>query len=273
MNKRYRLERVLGEGGMGRVYAAWDEQRQRPVALKFLLSVRDAGALAEEFRLLTRLSHPNLVEIYDFHPEAGEVCAGAELRGPCFSMEYLEGAPLDPATLGAEPERGLDLLTQWLAGLQYLHARGILHRDLKPGNLLLLRDGRLKLLDFGLSGEADDPSAAAPRGTLAYLAPEAFWGSYEARSDLFAAGAILYELLSGQSAYPQWPPAGPDSLRPPPALTRLRPELPELLSDALDRLLRPSPAERPSSALALLQYLRRHGVQSAAGFAGDGAAS
>ncbi len=258
---------------MGRVYAAWDELRRRPVALKFLLSVRDAGALTEEFRLLTRLSQPNLVEIYDFHPEAGEVCAGAELRGPCFSMEYLEGAPLDQARLDQAPERCLDLLAQWLAGLQYLHARGILHRDLKPGNLLLLRDGRLKLLDFGLSGAADDPSAAAPRGTLAYLAPEAFWGSYEARSDLFSAGAIFYELLSGQSAYPQWPPAGPDSLRPPPALTRLRPELPELLSDALDRLLRPSPAERPSSALALLQYLRRHGVEAAAGLAGGGAAS
>ncbi len=258
MNKRYRLERVLGEGGMGRVYAAWDELRQRPVALKSLLAFRDASALAEEFRLLTRLSHPNLVEIYDFHREAGEVCAGAELRGPCFAMEFLEGSPLDRAGLEAAPEAAVPLLAQWLSGLQYLHARGVLHRDLKPANLLRLRDGRLKLLDFGLAGEAED--AAGPRGTLAYLAPEAFFGAYEARSDLFSVGAICYELLSGQAPYPQWPPTDPAALPTPPALARLRPEIPDWLGDLVARLLQASPADRPSSALAVLQYLRRHGV-------------
>lgn len=267
LNHRYRIEGLLGEGGMGRVFLAWDEHRKERIALKFLHSDHKPESLAEEFRLLTRLSHPNLIAIHDFHLEGAGLCNVKDLAGPCFSMPYLEGFPLDRLPQHTSLEQIQNIFVQLLSGLHFLHRRDLLHRDLKPANLFLSQDGPAKLLDFGLSGQ--QKGRTLPQGTLAYLAPEACWGEPEARSDLFSLGAVFYELLAKTPPYPRWPPQGnSDSLQPRP-LRDSRPDLPTFFADAIHWLLKLSPGDRPASALAMLQYLRRHGLQLQSTYQGE----
>jgi serine/threonine-protein kinase len=197
---RYRIERELGHGGMAAVYLAHDEELDRAVAVKLLperLAHDDAfhARFLREARLTARLSHPNVVRVYD----AGE----ADGR-PFIVMEYVPGTSL--AHCGKlPPGRVAALGVQACTGLQHAHDAGLVHRDIKPANLLLRDDGVLKIADFGIARAAESTrhtQAGTLLGTAAYLAPEQIAGEdATASSDVFSLGAVLYELLTGRTPY------------------------------------------------------------------------
>ncbi len=197
---RYRIERELGHGGMAAVYLARDEELGRPVAVKVLpehLALDDAfrARFVREARLAGRLSHPNIVRVFD---------AGDDDGRPFIVMEYVPGGSLaDPGPL---PVAGVvDLGVQACAALQHAHDAGLVHRDVKPANLLVRNDGVLKIADFGIARAAESTrhtEAGTLLGTAAYLAPEQIAGSDATpASDLYSLGAVLYELLTGQPPY------------------------------------------------------------------------
>jgi eukaryotic-like serine/threonine-protein kinase len=197
---RYRVERELGRGGMATVYLAEDEELSRDVAVKVLaehLAGEEAfrARFVREARLAGRLSHPNVVRVYD----AGE----ADGR-PFMVMEYVPGTSL--ADVGRLPvSRVVDLGMQACAGLQHAHEAGLVHRDVKPANLLVREDGVLKIADFGIARAAESTrhtQAGTLLGTAAYLAPEQIAGEdATSASDIYSLGAVLYELLTGRPPY------------------------------------------------------------------------
>jgi serine/threonine protein kinase/tetratricopeptide (TPR) repeat protein len=203
----YRIDRKLGAGGMGVVYQAYDERLQRTVALKMMVSLeRDETARKRfwrEARSAASVNHPNVCQIYDVGEDSGTLF---------ITMELLDGSPLNDQ-LGAGPlnvERAVQIAQEMLAALAVLHARGIVHRDLKPSNVFITSHG-VKLLDFGLArpeaGQTVDPGAELTRsgivlGTPRYMAPEQITGEpVDARADLFAVGALLFEMLAGRPAF------------------------------------------------------------------------
>ncbi len=213
----YRIVAPLGSGGMGDVYRASDPKLGREVAIKVLpeLFAADPKALERfeaEARAVAALSHPNILSIFDFGKEGETAFSVTELLDGRTLREVVEAE-------GALPLRkALDVGAQVARGLAAAHERGIVHRDLKPANLFLTRDGRVKILDFGLAKQQepfDSQSvvAAAPTigpstepgtvlGTVGYMAPEQVRGDpADARSDLFALGAVLYELVTGERAF------------------------------------------------------------------------
>ncbi len=205
----YRLDAQIGSGAAGEVYRAWDARLGRHVAVK-VLSPRVADSpeqvrrMEAEGRLAAAIAHPNVVTVHDVGRIDGM---------PFIVSELIEGESLrsviDRGALSRE--RALQLGEQLVRGLAAAHARGVVHRDLKPDNLLVAPDGTLKILDFGLARltgahpEWREPDATQPGtvlGTAGYLSPEQARGEpADARSDLFSVGAILYELLSGQRAF------------------------------------------------------------------------
>lgn len=213
----FEVEELLGTGGMGDVYRARDVRLGRKVALKVLRGdERTAGAsLLAEARAASALNHPGIATVY----EVGEPDASAGRPG-YIAMEYVAGPTLDAfASAGtAGIAEKLDLAVQVAEALAEAHARGVVHRDVKPGNVVVTDGRRAKVLDFGLATRCceEDPdgvttldlpagSAAAGGlvGTAAYMAPEQALGlDVDARADVFALGAVLYELLSGQRAFP-----------------------------------------------------------------------
>ncbi len=251
----YRIESLLGRGGMGEVYLAYDERLHRHVALKRVRADGPPDAQARfrrEAQAAARLNHPALVQIYDI--------LGTE-HGDCIVMEYVAGESV--ATL---VKRGPLALAQALRlasavadGLGEAHAKGLVHRDLKAENVLVTSTGQVKILDFGLALPLWGPSPASPLtqegvllGTVHAMSPEQASGrAVDHRSDLFALGVLLYELLTGRSPF-----RGTnllDTLRRvtsevPPPLTRERPEAPAELVALVDRLLEKEPERRPQSA-------------------------
>jgi eukaryotic-like serine/threonine-protein kinase len=197
---RYRIEHELGRGGMATVYLAHDTELERPVAIK-LLAQHLAGdeefltRFLREARLASRLSHPNVVRVYD---------AGDGDGRPFIVMEYVRGDSL-AGSLRLPPERVVDLGVQASAGLQHAHAAGLIHRDIKPANLILGDDGVLKIADFGIARAAESTrhtQVGTLLGTAAYLAPEQVaGGDATPASDVYALGAVLYELLAGRPPY------------------------------------------------------------------------
>jgi serine/threonine protein kinase/tetratricopeptide (TPR) repeat protein len=269
---RYTIERKLGEGGMGIVYAARDDRLERTIALKTLSSfASDETAkqrLWREARAAASVNHPNICQIYEIGEDGGQLFIAMELLDGEALSERLRRGPMSASE--AVPI-GLGVL----AALAALHTRGIVHRDLKPSNVFLTVHG-VKLLDFGLARPEPDgslgPATGLTRtgivmGTPRYMAPEQVTGeAVDARSDLFAAGAILFEMLAGRPAF-----GGRTVLdvlhatryEQPPALTGS----PEVA--AVDRVIRRAmakrPAERPASAEAMAEELRAiRGVQSGA---------
>jgi serine/threonine-protein kinase len=203
----YAIERKLGEGGMGVVYAARDERLQRGVALKRMLSLGDDEMARKRFwreaRAAASVNHPNVCQIYEIGEEAGELFIAMELLEGEALSERLRRGPMSPA-------QAIPLGLGILSALSALHARGIVHRDLKPSNVFLTAHG-VKLLDFGLARPDDETSlntetgltrAGMLLGTPRYMAPEQAIGEgAEARSDLFSVGAILFEALTGRPAF------------------------------------------------------------------------
>lgn len=207
---RYAVERVLGRGGMGQVLLATDRRLDRRVALKQLpsspSSAGDLRRLEHEARLVGSLGHPNVVSVHDFGTFEG---------APYLVEEYLEGETLR-ARLARGPvpaEEAVRFAVQIARGLAAAHDKGVVHCDLKPENLMLTREGVVKILDFGVArlaapsakgGTLPDGTSTAPgfAGTPGYSSPEQIAGStVDARSDLFSFGAVLYELLAGAPAF------------------------------------------------------------------------
>ncbi len=232
---RYRLDRALGSGGMAIVYLAHDRELDRVVAVKRLAdnlshdrSFRDR--FLREAQLAAPLSHPNVVRVYDFGHDPG--------GRPFIVMEYVEGGSLAEALArdGAlSPARVVAVARDCCAGLAYAHAAGLVHRDLKPQNLLLDLDGRVKLADFGIARTLDDGTSltltGSVLGTAGYLAPEQAGGSQvTAAADIYGLGVTLHQLATGTMPVP-------DAAQP----------LPDPLRSAVAGCLDPDPARRPSA--------------------------
>ncbi|KUM72404.1 serine/threonine-protein kinase [Streptomyces curacoi] len=202
---RYRLGESIGRGGMGEVWRAYDEMLARPVAVKLLLPQDSDPTATSRFRLeaqtAARIDHPNVVGVRDF----------GEFENRLFLvMELVEGDSLAGvlARSGALPaDRVARIAAQAAAGLAAAHRQGIVHRDIKPGNLLLDADGTLKIGDFGIARFLDDPGAALTAtgqivGTSLYLAPERALGKPAGpASDVYALGCVLYQLLTGRPPF------------------------------------------------------------------------
>ncbi|MEL6545341.1 MAG: serine/threonine-protein kinase [Myxococcota bacterium] len=268
---QYTLEQRLGGGGMGNVYCAQHALLQRPTAVKLIRfedpTQRDAlvSRFEHEVKLTAQLTHPNTITIYDY----GQTEDGVFY----YAMELLDGASLEEiVTLGGPmpPARVLHTMVQACAALREAHGRGFIHRDIKPGNIMLSKIGGMhdvvKVLDFGLvkdlakSGDVGTTQAGAILGTPHYMAPEASSGKpLDARADVYALGAVGYFLLTGKPVF-----AGNTPIEvlghhlhtaPEPLKDRVNGELPAGLEDTIMHALAKPPEERPEDAGALLRQL------------------
>ncbi len=257
----YEILESLGQGGMGEVYRARDTRLQRQVAIKTVAS----GAFSHreflarfdrEARAIAALSHPNILAIHDVGNHEGIPYIAVELLEGETLRTHIGTAPLPLSTV-------IDYASQIGSGLAAAHDRGIVHRDLKPENIFVMRDGRVKLLDFGLATEPGPESASdvtrlghtesgVVLGTAGYMAPEQARGERtDARSDIFSFGCVLYEMLAGRRAF-----AGDSRIETlhavlkdhPPDLTSLRPNVPATVDRVVRRCLEKAPERRFQSA-------------------------
>ncbi len=270
---RYEILARLGGGASSEVLKARDSVRGIDVALKLYAS-RDPSFLPlfkNEFRLLAGLSHPNLAAVFDYGMTPD--------NRPYFTMEFLDGSPIVPADL-RDASGGLDarklyaILEQLARVLDYVHANNILHGDIKPANIFLLRESapdappRVKLVDFGLGRLRSEGGESG--GTIEYVAPEAIRREEtDARTDLYALGAVLYELLAGRPPFTGGTPREIllKHLREVPRPVReLAPAVSQDMSACVHQLLEKNPSFRPHSAFELLQAIARAtGREAAAG--------
>ena len=264
---RYRIARLAGRGAAGEVYLAQDEEEDgRPVAVKLLNpegaspDERDETArrFLDESRTALSLRHPDIVAVLD---------AGEHRGRPWMAMEWLGGHDLtrytDPARLLPEP-LALQIVERLARALAHAHRQGVVHRDVKPGNVRVdLPAGTVKLMDFGVARVEDSSRTrtGVMLGTPAYMAPEQLAGApADARGDLYALGVVLFELLTGRR--PHEASSLGQLLRqvvaePAPDLRTLRPELPAELAQECARVLSRRPAERHADGDALADALAR----------------
>jgi serine/threonine-protein kinase len=252
---RFRIVGLLGRGGMGEVYRADDLTLGQSIALKFLPEafVRDEDRRARffgEVRIARQIAHPNVCRIYDVGQAAGF---------PYLSMEFVDGDDLGSLLRRVgrlSPDRGVEVARQICAGLAAAHEKGVLHRDLKPDNIMIDGRGRVRIADFGLAAVAESVLAQDIRsGTPAYMAPEQMAGREVTRqSDIYALGLVLYELFTGRRAFfgktivellRKHENDAPDS---PSAVV---PDLDPSIERAILRCLEKDPLRRPASALAV----------------------
>jgi hypothetical protein len=266
--REYQLLRPLGQGGMGSVYLARHTRLQRDVALKFLLGpvASDPAYRARferEMAVVGQLDHPNLIRAYD---------AGAEGAHLFLAMELLDGQDLARLVAQRGPlplADACEVVRQAALGLDYAHAHGLVHRDVKPANLFLTRAGVVKVIDLGLARVTDGPAPGGELsrqhtllGTPDCMAPEQ-WdnAAVDRRADLYALGCTLFVLLTGQ---PPFTPQRPDSWagwmdahrwQPPPDLRQRLPDVPAELAELVAALLAKDPRQRPATACEVAQRL------------------
>lgn len=250
---RYRLDEVLGRGGMGEVWRGRDEVLGRDVAVKLLTAGQDATAAARfatEARTAGRLNHPNTVAVYDFGSVDDLLFLVMELvDGYSLATEIAAFRRVDPGQAGRWG-------AQTASGLAAAHREGIVHRDIKPANLLLTRDGTLKISDFGIAHFAFESSAGLTStgliiGTASYLAPERALGRTAGPpADLYALGCVLYELLTGRPPFTADAPAAllhQHVQATPVDLREHRRDVPDALAGLVHRLLAKDPHARPTA--------------------------
>src|SRR5580693_36030 len=250
---RYRIIGLLGRGGMGEVYRATDLTLGQSVALKFLPEEASRNPrLLERFhgevRVARQVSHPNVCRVYDI----------GEIEGmPFISMEYVDGEDLASllTRIGRLPaDKALETARKLCAGLAAAHDRGVIHRDLKPQNIMMNKRGEVVIMDFGLASVAGGLSGAEARnGTPAYMAPEQLKGSeVTAKSDIYSLGLVLYEIFTGKK------PFDAKSVRQLlemqesitlPSMTTSAADIDPLVEKVIRRCLDPDPAKRPANPL------------------------
>ncbi len=252
----YRIAERLGEGGMGEVFRADDLKLRRPVALKLLRGAEDQeGRLLREARFASQLNHPNIAVVYDV-----DTVERDGRRQSFIAMEYVAGRTLSALVKERAPNvpEAVDIVLQVADALASAHAKGVVHRDIKPGNVMVDGRGRVKVLDFGLAafrpvpGEGSetwspvgaDPTRSSPGsvlGTVAYMSPEQALGKdVDARTDVFSLGVLLWELLAGRRPF-----EGPNTVAvidsllhaEPPSLTRLNPAVPREMEALVLKML------------------------------------
>jgi eukaryotic-like serine/threonine-protein kinase len=253
---KYEILDVLGAGGMGTVYRAADPAHERIVAVKLLHRrfgpTPGSDALWKRFRTEARavalLQHPTIVSLYDF--------SDTDPAGAFFVMEYVDGRPLKDY-LRPEARLGLgqtlELMSRLLDGLGYVHAQDIVHRDIKPSNLLVTREGQLKITDFGIAkvGALQQTQLGMIIGTPEYLAPEQYTRDYiDPRCDLYAAGTLFYQLLTGR---PPFAGTVPEIMYQvchamPAPVSTVAPSVPALLDPVIAKALAKDPDDRYQSA-------------------------
>ncbi len=260
---RYRLETPLGRGGMGEVWRAADLRLKRTVAVKILSLDGMPGQAVARFRreaeIAGGLQHPGIAVVFD---------TGIDSDVLYLVMELLDGTDLAEVVRrhshGLPAVRAVTLLAQIADALAEAHAKGIVHRDIKPANVMLLKDDRVKLLDFGIARyteQTTDLTGSALIGTPAFMAPEQFDRNegVDHRTDLYALGALAYELLTGKR------PFTADTVRrllhdvlftPAPAVRDTHPHVPPALNDLIAELLAKDPDDRPESAQCVAARLR-----------------
>jgi serine/threonine-protein kinase len=262
LDGRYRVVRRIARGGMAVVYEALDTRLDRPVALKVMHPwlAEDAGFVSKfihEARSAARLSHPNVVAVYDQGADDGTVF---------LAMEYVAGRTLRDLLrerTRLTPREALDLLEPVLSALAAAHRAGLVHRDIKPENVLLADDGRVKVADFGLAraaaaAQTGQTTHGLLMGTVAYLAPELASGQADERSDVYSAGIMLFEMLTGVPPFTAEDVMGVvyrhvhEDVPPPSSVVpSIAGPLDALVREATDR----DPSRRPADAAALLEQV------------------
>jgi serine/threonine-protein kinase len=257
----YEILEELGRGGMGVVYRAYHLKLKRGVALKMILSGGHAGAaelarFRAEAEAIARLQHPNFVQVY----EVGE-CQGR----PFLALEFCAGGSLQQRLAGKpiEPEKAARLVRLLARAMQAAHDKGVIHRDLKPANVLLTEDGEPKITDFGLAKKLDEvgqTQSGAVMGTPSYMAPEQAQGHKDIGPtvDVYALGAILYELLTGRppfKAATMFDTLAQTIANAPVPPRQLNPQVPRDLETICLKCLEKEPRHRYTSAAALADDL------------------
>ncbi|WP_258039612.1 serine/threonine-protein kinase, partial [Streptomyces sp. SM1] len=262
------MSTLIGQGGMGQVWTAYDKRLDRRVAVKLLRPDKVAGQEAEELRrrfvrecrVTAQVDHPGLVTVHD---------AGSEGEELFLVMQYIDGADLGDHLTEHDPypwQWAVAVAAQLCAVLSAVHAVPIVHRDLKPRNVMVKQDGTVTVLDLGVASVMDADTTrlthtGTPIGSPAYMAPEqAMGGAVGPYTDLYALGVLMHELLSGDVPF-----AGSTALgvlhrhlyEPPVPVRRTRPEVPEPLETLVLRLLAKDPQHRPDSAQEVYEDLAR----------------
>jgi serine/threonine-protein kinase len=262
---KYRVLEPLGRGGMARVYRAYHAQLDRYVALKVLRGdlLHDDDffdRFRREARAVAALRHPNIVQVFDYDVED---------RISYMVLELLDGDSLktrlhDYRIRGERMALGemVRILCQVLDGLSYAHAKGMVHRDVKPGNILLTKDGRAVVADFGIArivGSASDTVPGALLGTMSYIAPEqGLKGKSDPRSDLYSLGVVLYEMVTGRTPFEADTPAAvlmKHAQDPLPLPRQLEPSIPEPFERVLLKAMAKDPDDRYADANAMARAL------------------
>ena len=254
IKERYEIVEILGEGGMAFVYKARDKQLQRDVAIKtlkpnYVNQEKFVDRFRREAQTAANLNHPNIVQIFDWGIE----------DEPYFVMEYIEGNTLTSIISGNRTVGLNDILyigSQVANGLKEAHKRGLVHRDIKPGNIMITPDGKVKVTDFGIvslqNEESDITKTGAVLGTASYISPEQAQGkpvSFE--SDLYSLGTVLYELIAGKPPFIGDSPIATATKHltdKPEKLSNYRKDIPKALENAILKLLEKRPSDRFKSA-------------------------
>ena len=261
---RYEVEEELGRGGMAKVYRGTDTVLGRPVAVKILApQFTDDPSFVNRFRreaqAAARLNHPNLVSVYD---------TGSDDGVHFIVMEYVEGRTLADYLAGGGrimPQRAIEIAEAVSQALTAAHAQGVIHRDIKPGNIMITPSGDVKVADFGIArviaGAETIAQTAAVLGTAAYLSPEQAQGQpVDQRSDLYSLGCVLYEMVAGRPPFTGDSPvavASKQVLEQPVPPSKLNPDVSPQLDAVIMRTLAKNPANRYGSAEEFRQDLER----------------